>query len=143
MNNNLTKAAITGNMRIAAHIRYKHGLLWEILQRRGISIRVLAEKAGIAYGTLIGLVGLNSRPAEKTALAIQNALGEMGEYLDIDAAWPKQILEMVRRIAHIERLRCQSSSCNSSSISKSSESSSNSSNSVMSRRSARVKRSSS
>ena len=89
MNNELMRPPAPGRMRIAAHIRYKHGQLWEILQRRNMSIRELAEKAKISYGTMVQFVNLSKRPAEPTALAIQRALGRMGEYLDIDAAWPQ------------------------------------------------------
>ena len=76
-------------MKITAITRYKHGELYAILNRLGWTQSELARRAGLDAGRVGEVVNLNKRPSQKTANAIQNALGEAGEYFDVLEQWPE------------------------------------------------------
>lgn len=76
-------------MRITAITRYKHGELLAILRRLGWSQAELARRSGISVQMIGCYINLVRRPGEEQANRIQRALGEAGEYLDVEACWPE------------------------------------------------------
>ncbi|GDX11230.1 hypothetical protein LBMAG57_30020 [Verrucomicrobiota bacterium] len=76
-------------MKITAITRYKHGALYEMLQRLGWSQSELAKRSGISTGGVGQIMNLNRRPSVAQANAIQAALGAAGEYLDVLSEWPE------------------------------------------------------
>lgn len=76
-------------MKITAITRYKHGEVWEILQRLGWSQRELANRAGLQPHCVGSIINLTRRPSREQAEAIQRALGEAGEYFDVLESWPE------------------------------------------------------
>lgn len=76
-------------MRITAITRFKHGDLYAILQRLGWTQSELARKTGITPTKIGAIINLVRRPRIEEADAIQHALGEAGEYLDVLAEWPE------------------------------------------------------
>ncbi len=77
------------NMKITAITRYKHGTLYEMLQRLGWSQSELARRTGISAGDIGQIINLRRRPSAGHANAIQAALGKAGEYLDVLSEWPE------------------------------------------------------
>lgn len=83
-------------MNIAAITRYKHGRLYEVLKRLGWTQTELAKQSGMSkekVGTIINLV---RRPNPEEANAIQRALGNAGEYLDVLSEWPESFVGLKR-----------------------------------------------
>lgn len=83
-------------MNITAVTRYKHGELYAILQRLGWTQSELARRAGVSP-TLIGeIINLVRRPSRQIADAIQLAIGEAGQYLDVLQTWPETFAGLKR-----------------------------------------------
>lgn len=77
-------------MRIAAQIKLKHGRLWRILQKHGVSQAAFAKLCGYRYSTTIGkVINLHQRPSLAMAARIQDGCAKLGEYLDILDEWPE------------------------------------------------------
>lgn len=76
-------------MKIAAVTHFKHGHLWQLLTKLGWTCADLSRRSGIYNGTIYLIVSLRKRPSPKTAQAIQNAFGEVGEFFDILEEWPE------------------------------------------------------
>ena len=76
-------------MKITAITRYKHGELYAILNRLGWTQSELARRSGLSPDGIGRILNINKRPSQKTANAIQTALGEAGEYLDVLEEWPE------------------------------------------------------
>jgi transcriptional regulator with XRE-family HTH domain len=76
-------------MNITAITRYKHGDLYSVLQRIGWSQKDLARKTGIYAGLIGKIINLVRRPTAEQADAIQKAVGDAGEYIDVLSAWPE------------------------------------------------------
>ena len=83
-------------MKITAITRFKHGELYGILKRLGWSQKDLARKCGINQSTIGTIINLIRRPSVEQANAIQRALGEAGEYLDVLAEWPETFAGLKR-----------------------------------------------
>lgn len=76
-------------MKITAITRYKHGELFAVMNRLGWTQSELARRAGIDAGRVAEIINLNKRPSQKSADAIQKALGDAGEYFDVLEQWPE------------------------------------------------------
>lgn len=76
-------------MKITAVTRYKHGELFAALKRAGWTQAELGRRAGLHIGRVGEIINLNRRPLQKEADAIQRALGEGGEYIDVLDQWPE------------------------------------------------------
>ena len=76
-------------MKITAITRYKHGELYAVLNRLGWTQAELARRCGLDPGRVGEVININKRPSQKTADAIQKALGEAGEYFDVLEQWPE------------------------------------------------------
>lgn len=76
-------------MKITAITRYKHGELYAVLNRLGWTQAELARRCGLDPGRVCEVININKRPSQKTADAIQKALGEAGEYFDVLEQWPE------------------------------------------------------
>jgi len=76
-------------MQITAITKYKHGLLYQLLQKLGWSQKELARRSKVTPYIICKIVNLVQRPTPKQATAIQIAFGEAGEYLDVLEQWPE------------------------------------------------------
>jgi transcriptional regulator with XRE-family HTH domain len=75
-------------MKIAAVTKFKHGGIYELLRKHGITQAELARRTGIHPSGLSAIVRLIRRPSEKQVIAIQRVLGEMGEAIDVEEFFP-------------------------------------------------------
>lgn len=76
-------------MRITAITRFKHGKLFEILKRLGWAQADLARASNLSQFVIGRIINLVRRPTQEEADAIQIALGNAGEYLDVLSEWPE------------------------------------------------------
>lgn len=76
-------------MRIAAITRFKQGDIYAAIQRAGWTQSELARKTGLSVNVIGEIINMRKRPTEEQASAIQMALGEAGEYVDILSVWPE------------------------------------------------------
>lgn len=90
-------------MQIAAITRYKHGGLHLALKRLGWTQTELAQRAGVSQHRIGKIINLQARPTREVAEAIQRALGEGGEYLDVTEQWPESF-EGLKQSAHREEI---------------------------------------
>ena len=75
-------------MKLTAITRFKQGDLWNALRRLGWNQCELAQRSGLKPTTIGGVINLQRRPSERVANAIQFALAEAGEYVDVLTIWP-------------------------------------------------------
>lgn len=94
-------------MRITAITRYKHGALFEILSRIGWTQSKLARKTELTPGTIGDIINLIHRPTIKQANAIQSALGEEGEYIDVLSEWPETFTGLMRGYKREQTAECE------------------------------------
>lgn len=79
-------------LKIAAVTKFKHGLIWQLLKKLGWTQAELARRSGV-HVTLVGqYVNLRLRPNLDHAQAIQRAFGEVGEFLNLEEAWPEDFV---------------------------------------------------
>jgi RNA polymerase sigma factor (sigma-70 family) len=83
-------------MKITAITRYKHGELYEILNRVGWTQSELARQTNIRVTQISDIINLVRRPTIEQADAIQAAFGTVGEYLDVLTEWPETFLGIKR-----------------------------------------------
>lgn len=76
-------------MRITAITRYKHGDLFNLLQKLGWSQSELSRRSGLSIHMVGRICNLQARPSVAQANAIQRAFGEQGEYFDVLECWPE------------------------------------------------------
>jgi RNA polymerase sigma factor (sigma-70 family) len=87
-------------MKITAITKYKHGELYAILKRLNWTQSELARRCGM-YPSLIGhIINLQRRPNEAQANAIQKALGEVGQFLDVLSEWPEAFTGLAKDFKH-------------------------------------------
>jgi hypothetical protein len=75
-------------MNIALQVRVKHGELWRILQKHGLSQVAFAKLAGLSTFVVYELVNLRHRPNVVTIDRLRQACLSLGEYPDIERWWP-------------------------------------------------------
>jgi hypothetical protein len=76
-------------MKIVALTKFKHGLLFDALQKLGWNQMTLAQKAKLSLPQMSDIINLKVAPTEQQAKRLQRVLGRNGIYLDVEAAWPK------------------------------------------------------
>lgn len=89
-------------MKITAITRYKHGELYAILKRLGWSQAELARRTGLRPELIGEIINLARRPSAKQADAIQSALGQAGEYLDVLSEWPEAFVGLQRGYKRVQ-----------------------------------------
>jgi RNA polymerase sigma factor (sigma-70 family) len=87
-------------MKITAITKFKHGELFAILKKLGWSQLELARRAGVDAGAIGKVINLHKRPSKGIATAIQRAIGEAGEYLDVLEQWPETFVGIERGAKH-------------------------------------------
>jgi RNA polymerase sigma factor (sigma-70 family) len=83
-------------MKITAITKFKHGELFAILKKLGWSQSELARRAGVDAGAIGKVINLHKRPSKGIATAIQRAIGEAGEYLDVLEQWPETFVGITK-----------------------------------------------
>jgi len=76
-------------MKITAITKYKHGTLYNLLQKLNWSQSELARRAGITPGIIGHIINLRKRPSINQANQIQSAFAEEGVFLDVLDEWPE------------------------------------------------------
>lgn len=76
-------------MRITAITRYKQADLLDAMRRLNWTQAELARRSGVHQTTISNVLNLKFRPGREQATAIQEALAEAGEFLDILELWPE------------------------------------------------------
>jgi RNA polymerase sigma factor (sigma-70 family) len=87
-------------MKITAITKYKHGELYAILKRLNWTQSELAQRSGLDKSRLGQIINLQRRPNEAQANAIQKALGEVGQFLDVLSEWPEAFTGLVKGFKH-------------------------------------------
>lgn len=87
-------------MRITAITKFKHGNLYAALKRLCWTQSELARKSGISPQAIGSIINLHTRPTEAQANAIQFALGEAGEFMDVLTEWPESFVRLQRGFKH-------------------------------------------
>jgi RNA polymerase sigma factor (sigma-70 family) len=87
-------------MKITAITRYKHAGLYALLNRIGWTQLELSRRANLTIRTVNDIINLVRRPTGEQADAIQSAIGEAGEYLDVLAEWPESFTGLKHGYKH-------------------------------------------
>lgn len=91
-------------MNIAAVTKFKQGDVYAALKRLGWTQSELARRAGINAGQVGDVLNLKHRPSLRVAEAIQVALAEAGEYIDIMTVWPESFPGFTKSVK-VEQIR--------------------------------------
>lgn len=83
-------------MKIAAITRFKHGVIYEALNKLGWTQIELARRTGIHQSRISAYLNLRCAPSEAAARRIQNAFGEAGLFVDVENAWPEGFKGLAR-----------------------------------------------
>jgi transcriptional regulator with XRE-family HTH domain len=75
-------------MKITAITKYKHGGLYNILQKLGWTQAELSRRSGVNPTAVGEIINLTKRPSVQQANSIQIAFGDVGEYFDVLEEWP-------------------------------------------------------
>ena len=76
-------------MKVAGVVRFKHGGMWKALKKLGWSQCALAKRSGLCPIRIGSYVNMKHRPLLETAIRIEAAFREAGEYVDILSEWPE------------------------------------------------------
>jgi hypothetical protein len=91
-------------MNVTAVTRFKHGDIYQLLKKLNWTQSELARRAVVHPTRISQIINLRKRPSVEIAQKIQNAFGEVGEFLDILAQWP-ELFKGLESPAVIEQTR--------------------------------------